>query len=120
MKHTRDRRARQRIFALLALLALLASVACGKDDTTKVDPNDFGELQQSTKNRVTDPNVAPADLDALTDGNNLFAWKLYRELKKGGTNLFYSPYSISTALAMTFAGAKGTTKSEMAATLAVG
>ena len=41
----------------------------------------------------------------LTAGNTAFALDLYRQLrasKKG--NLFYSPYSISTALAMTFAG----------------
>ena len=58
-----------------------------------------------------------ADLSALVDGNNKFAVGLYQMLKGGEGNLFYSPYSISMALAMTYAGAKGTTAQQMADTL---
>jgi len=58
-----------------------------------------------------------ADLAALVDGNNAFAFDLYRALKGERGNLFYSPYSISQALAMTYAGARDTTEKEMAGTL---
>jgi len=58
-----------------------------------------------------------ADLAALVDGNNAFAFDLYRALKGERGNLFYSPYSISQALAMTYAGARDTTEKEMADTL---
>jgi len=61
--------------------------------------------------------VNQADLSALVDGNNKFAVGLYQTLKSGEGNLFYSPYSISMALAMTYAGAKGTTAQQMADTL---
>ena len=46
--------------------------------------------------------------------NNDFAFQLYSNIDKPGKNLFYSPYSISTALSMTWAGAKGNTATEMA------
>jgi serpin B len=47
-------------------------------------------------------------------GNNFFAFDLYHQLKTESTgNLFYSPFSISTALAMTYAGASGRTAEQM-------
>jgi serpin B len=55
--------------------------------------------------------------DAIVQGNTAFALDLYAELKGAGGNLFFSPYSISTALAMTYAGARGNTAEQMAATL---
>ena len=58
-----------------------------------------------------------SDLAALVDGNNAFAFDLYGALKGTQGNLFYSPYSISQALAMTYAGARDTTEKEMADTL---
>jgi serpin B len=57
----------------------------------------------------------PAELVA---GNNRFALDLYQKLNsKPDEPLFFSPYSISTALAMTYAGARGDTATEMAKTL---
>src|SRR3954447_11092586 len=50
-------------------------------------------------------------------GNNRFAFDLYGQLGKGPGNLFVSPYSISTALAMTYAGARGETAEQMAKVL---
>ena len=49
----------------------------------------------------------PVDVKSVAEANNRFALDLYGKLKKGDENLFYSPYSISTALAMTYAGARG-------------
>ncbi|MFW6159469.1 MAG: serpin family protein [Planctomycetota bacterium] len=47
-------------------------------------------------------------------GNNEFACDLYAKLRGQDGNLFFSPYSISTALAMTYAGARGNTAKQMA------
>jgi serpin B len=58
-----------------------------------------------------------ADLEALVGGNTAFAVDLYRVLAKEPGNLFCSPLSISTALAMTYAGARTATEIEMAAAL---
>ena len=50
-------------------------------------------------------------------GNNRFAFDLYGKVRDRSGNLFLSPYSISSALAMTYAGAMGPTAEEMARTL---
>jgi len=64
---------------------------------------------------MTDSTIETAN---VVQGNNEFALDLYTHLARcGSTNLFFSPYSISTALAMTFAGARGNTEVEMAAVL---
>jgi serpin B len=47
-------------------------------------------------------------------GNNQFALDVYRHLRQQPGNLFLSPFSISTALAMTSAGARGETAQQMA------
>ncbi len=47
-------------------------------------------------------------------GNNQFSLDLYARLKKTTDNLFFSPYSISTVMAMTCNGARGKTRKEMA------
>jgi serine protease inhibitor/ankyrin repeat protein len=53
----------------------------------------------------------------LVRGNSAFAVDLYRQLSAKEGNLFFSPYSISTALAMTFAAARENTEKEMAKVL---
>ena len=57
------------------------------------------------------------EVAAVAAGNTKFALKLYDQLNDGKGNLFLSPYSISTALAMTYAGARGETETEMAKAL---
>lgn len=57
------------------------------------------------------------DADALVSANSTFALDLYQKLRTPEGNTFFSPYSISTALAMTYAGARGNTENEMASTL---
>jgi len=53
----------------------------------------------------------------LVKGNTSFALDLYRALSQEDGNLFFSPYSISAALAMTYAGARGETEAQMKETL---
>jgi len=63
------------------------------------------------------PVVTGDDVSVLVNGNNDFAFDLYQKLKEEDGNLFFSPYSISTALAMTYAGARGETAEQMVDTL---
>lgn len=76
-----------------------------------------GEMVQSDKPRVTAPDVQEADLSKLVAGNRGFALDLYQVLWSKERNLFYSPYSISVALAMTYAGARTETERQMAEVL---
>lgn len=57
------------------------------------------------------------DFSEIVEGSNRFALDLYQQLGSEQGNLFFSPTSISTALAMLYAGAEGKTESEMAKTL---
>ena len=63
------------------------------------------------------PFTASPEVKSAVEGNTAFALDLYQKLKEQPGNLFFSPYSISTALAMTYAGARKQTESEMAKTL---
>lgn len=63
-------------------------------------------------------NNMETDVATVVGGNNRFALDLYARLRtEQSGNLFFSPSSISTALAMTYAGARGDTESEMAKVL---
>lgn len=62
-------------------------------------------------------SAADADLGPLVQGNTAFALDLYAQLRTQGGNIFLSPYSISSALAMTYAGARENTAAEMEKTL---
>ena len=57
--------------------------------------------------------VSAADEAALVQGNTAFALELHAQLRQAEGNLFFSPYSISSALAMTYAGARANTAAEM-------
>ena len=74
-------------------------------------------LIESDKERIKSPDVSPADVATLVDGNTAFSFDLFQELKSEDGNMFCSPYSISLALAMTYAGARGETEQQMADTL---
>ncbi|MDD4223725.1 MAG: serpin family protein [Candidatus Cloacimonetes bacterium] len=51
---------------------------------------------------------------SLAEQNNAFAFELYRLADQPGKNLFYSPYSITSALSMVYGGAQGNTAVQMA------
>lgn len=91
--------------AFLALSLLLS--ACGPS----------ASIAKSDLQRVTAPETPPGDIQALVENNNKFAFDLYGSLQTQDGNLIYSPYSISLALAMTYAGTRGETESQMAQTL---
>jgi serpin B len=97
------------IFLILAIITTIGLVACTQPASA--------EVLKSDKERITSPIVNPADLATLVSGDNEFAFDLYQALKEEGGNIFYSPYSLSLALAMTYAGARGETEKQMADTL---
>lgn len=114
---------------LSALLPLsLAFAGCVADKTgpgpdpqpTSSECSDPGApvcVVASEKQRVLSPSVWEVWMEDLVGGNTRFALDLYKELSAEPGNLFYSPYSISSALAMTYAGARTETEKQMASTL---
>jgi serpin B len=97
------------VLVIVLLLPVIASIQLAQPAA--------GEVLKSDKERITSPDVSATDLALLVEGNSAFAFKLYQALREEGGNLFYSPYSISLALAMTYAGARGETAQQMADTL---
>ena len=81
------------------------------------DPSVSDELRSAKEQTAPSATDMDADLADLVNGNSAFAFDLYRALCVEDGNLFYSPYSISLALAMTYAGARGETERQMADTL---
>jgi serpin B len=102
---------------IIWLLATLVLCACTTNGSTTPETGSPGEVAQSSKPRNKSPDVSAEELGKLATDNADFAWAFYREITKPGENLFFSPHSISVALAMTWAGARGTTEAEMAQAL---
>lgn len=110
--------AKRRRFPVLAgAVALLLFVGFIGSDPALSNDTCQEEVPQAQKPRETSPDVAKAELQALVQGNTKFALTLYQALRGQDGNLFLSPYSISLALAMAYAGARGETERQMAAVL---
>ena len=99
MRQTRFARHRNCLVAFLPLLG-----AC----TAEPPPP---RVLDKAKIEITD------DVREAAVHSNEFAFDLYERLRKTDGNLFFSPASVSTALAMTYAGAGGQTKQQMARVL---
>lgn len=108
--------ARPRILAAVAL----AATGCNAPRSIVAAPIDTGTAVSSDVPRDTAPVVPAGDQATLVTGNTGFAFSLYPGLAGGVPatgNLFYSPFSVSLALAMTYNGAAGDTATQIAAAL---
>jgi len=76
-------------------------------------------IMVSANSLAMDSQIAKENMNKkiIVDGNNKFALELFAKLQNTKGNLFFSPYSISTALAMAHAGACNETESQMAGVL---
>ena len=104
----------------LAALALLAVILAGC--TGPGEPGPSIEVTPTPNVTVTTspspPNPAlPGAATSVVDANNRFALDLYGRIaddpKAGDGNIFFSPFSISSALAITYEGARGMTAEEI-------
>jgi len=91
---------------VIMLLTVVFIAGCTQIDDIIVVPISFVEMDDS--------GYTEDGYEQAVNANNKFAFDMYERLKNEGTNVFFSPYSISTALAMTYEGAEGKTAEEMA------
>ncbi len=93
------------IILVIALIVILTG--CMQERESK--PNDTPR---------EDKSPAPEKAISVISANNLFAFDLYSKFNKDeDSNLFFSPYSLSVALTMTYEGARGKTAEEMQSVL---
>ncbi|MGI5938825.1 MULTISPECIES: serpin family protein [Methanoculleus] len=104
---------------LLAGLIVIGCIAAGCIDapqTTTTQPTPLAGENESMNNQT-----AASAAGSISAGNNRFAVDLYRHLASdpgsADKNIFFSPYSISSALAITYEGARGTTADEIESAL---
>lgn len=96
------------------VVGLLRSGGDKNDPQEQLAPMQPGFAQSDESQRAAEPL---SDLQAVVHSNSAFAFDLYQQLRSSEGNLFISPYSISTALAMTCGGARGQTQKQMEKTL---
>uniref|UniRef100_A0A673W2U3 Leukocyte elastase inhibitor n=1 Tax=Salmo trutta TaxID=8032 RepID=A0A673W2U3_SALTR len=89
--------------------------------STKSTMKDFKRTECISKlftRREAEPTDQSSTMASLSSSNTAFALELYRTLGQTNTgNVFISPFSISSALAMVYLGAKGDTAAQMAKVL---
>ncbi|MFH0939394.1 MAG: sigma-70 family RNA polymerase sigma factor [Planctomycetota bacterium] len=120
--------------AIIALAVFTVANIRGADTTSKVNSHD-AQFAQNDVARAISPRIeetkadagdkpapltviptakaTPDELAAVSRGNNQFALDLFAKLQTTKGNLFFSPYSVSTALGMTWAGTRGETAKQM-------
>lgn len=99
--------------SVCAAVVVLSMTACATDEA----PSESPLFVRSALERSTDPQTDAIATAKQVEGNTDFAFDLYRALKSEEGNLFFSPFSITTAIAQAWAGANGATASEIAETL---
>ena len=93
---------------MIIVSALLAAGGCGTAAQKSDEPAEEAAAAAPKSKLPLDSLI-----QVVAASNNTFALALYRELRVAEGNLFFSPYSISSALAMTWTGARGNTASQM-------
>ncbi len=100
----------KKVYTFLSCVLILSTLLAACSNTAV-------QVVKSNSNREKNPSVTDGNLQTLVDGNNTFALDMYQALHSESGNLILSPYSMSLALAMTYAGARGDTESQMAEVL---
>jgi len=115
-----------RLVLIIIFFAALGAFSCSGTNAS-LEPDRSNKSKADTKGETPAvpaaaspaalPEVGDGDVKVLIADENAFGIDLYGQLRSRKGNLFFSPSSVSTALSMTYAGARGTTRDGMRKTL---
>lgn len=124
---------RRQVLALSKALAVSSLLAgCSTDgpagiasprpqSTTDKSPTESSSptktSEKPTQTLETPTGITATPIREVTYGNTVFGVDLLQTIATGNENRLFSPYSVAIALAMTYAGARGETRSQMESTL---
>lgn len=97
------------------LLAGLFPVFAGCTGTDGMGPEQTA-TPSATVAAVNETEIETEAVENIVDANNIFAFDMYRQIAGENTddeNIFFSPFSISSAFALTYEGARGDTAEEI-------
>lgn len=107
-----------RFITILAISSLLALSSCSSINSGK-SAQIISYKADRDNNLFTDENSVATrkGVTQVVDANNQFAISMYQQLNKDSAqtneNIFFSPYSLSSAMAMLYAAAEGETKAQI-------
>ena len=118
--------AHNRVISALAITSLVLGVS-GCDNAIKnnrtgavtgmVTPNQSAINHQAPPIEVMTTVATPEGIKEVITANNQFAIDMYQQINgqpdQADKNVFFSPYSLSTAMAMVYAAAEGETKAQI-------
>ena len=114
------------VLSVTALTLLLSiPLACGpaNQPAAAIAPKALEGVprEQIPENLIYDNNEAYEEIKSLVNSQNDFVGSFYRHLaQEGEGNLFYSPYSLYTAMGVVYAGAAGNTATEFQDVMGIG
>lgn len=95
-------------------LSACSSGPASHDSGRAADSGNAPTFVRSALEQVKSPLATDSALASAVDGSADLGFDLYRKLRTGPDSVFLSPFSITSAVAMAWAGTKGTTASEIA------
>lgn len=98
------------------VVAALLLAACGSGEPRAEVSGSKVRLLKADTQRIGSSDTTEGQVARLVRGNNDFAFDLYRA-EAGDGNLIFSPYSISLAFSMAYAGARATPAADYGAGL---
>lgn len=101
-------------------ITLIVAIACGGPQPTAAPSIEGVREVRAEVGRAAALPADDSSVPLVVAADSDFALRLYRLLARDAPdNLFYSPYSVSTALSMTYAGARGDTATQMAEAIGI-
>jgi len=115
-----------KIIAIITVLVVVSASAVYLVNENSVTDDGSDDQDSDNQNEIPDNHENPDDIVNFTakepietvfdlvNSSNDFTFDMYRHLANADENVFFSPYSITTAMGMAFEGARGETAVEMA------